>query len=225
MNSAFLRPFKSSRSGIALVGIATMLSLSSCGLFPSENKESTESSPAPSISASAEVSEESKNGDNSNSTPEETEGTDSNEEAPVEAPIEGSEPSEGEASGDIAVGVEEPGYEGGVYIVPEEESVASGTEEIPEVALETSAGEPIESAENRYLTGMKKRNDPGYSDAKLLEIGYETCEYYSESTNQTEFFDKLEQASNGDHEAEVMYVYASGASSITLCPEYEKALN
>lgn len=220
MNSALLGPLKSSRSGIALVGIATMLSLSSCGLFPSNNNESPEPSSAPSISASAEASAEAENAKEATPSDETTEGAEGSEESPAEKPLEETEPVEGEAPGDIAVGVEEPGVEE-LYVAPAEEPVTQGEEEIPEVALETSAGESIESAEGRYLTGMKKRNDVGYSDTKLLDIGYETCEHYGKSTNQTEFWDNLEKASNGDHDAEVMYVYASGASSITLCPEYE----
>lgn len=221
MNSAFIKPLKSTRSGIALLGIAAMLSLSSCGLFPGGDKESTESSPSPSVSASSEA----ENADETSPSAEATEGTDGFEEAPPEGQLEETEPAEGEGSGDIAVGVEEPGFEE-VYVAPEEEPATQGEEEIPEVALETSAGESIESAENRYLIGMKKNNkndELAYSDSKLLDIGYETCEYYSQSNTESELFDKLEQASNGDHDAEVMYIYASGGASLTLCPEYEKA--
>lgn len=226
MNSSPFGSLKSTRSGIALVGIATMLSLSSCSLFPSGDKESPE--PAPSVSSSTEAGTD----ESGNSAPrsESTEEAKNTEEVPAEGthpsePESGeqSHPFEGEApSGDIAFGVEEPGHED-IYIAPDEPVSNNGEpEKIPEVALETSNGEPIQDAENRYLIGMKKNNDPGYSDHKLLDIGYETCGYYSHSANKTEFYDNLTKASNGDKDAEAMYVYASGAASITLCPEYEK---
>lgn len=90
----------------------------------------------------------------------------------------------------------------------------------PAVGAKTSVGEPIKEAEARFVAGAKKRVTGIESDSKILNMGYETCKYYAESANNSEFFQKLEDASNGDHDTEVNYVYISGASANTLCPEF-----
>jgi hypothetical protein len=90
----------------------------------------------------------------------------------------------------------------------------------PAVGGKTSAGEPIADAEARFVQGAKKRVENAGSDSKILSMGYETCEFYSESTTDKELFQKLEDASNGDHQTEVNYLYISGAAAKTLCPEY-----
>lgn len=90
----------------------------------------------------------------------------------------------------------------------------------PAVGGKTSAGEPIADAEDRFIAAAKKRVEDAGSDATILRMGYETCAFYADSTTDTELFEKLEDASSGDHQTEVNYLYISGAASKTLCPEY-----
>lgn len=180
MHSGLSNHLKTARAGIALLGIATMLSLSACG------SGSNEKEPISEPTASASI-------------------------AP--APTEG-------VNEDVVTGVEEPNASD---TTPTEEAVTGDDETsypAPDAELKTSVGEPIKDAEARFLTASKTRVENAGSDDKILAMGYETCEYYGESTTQSEFFDKLEAASNGDHDTEVNYLYISGAASKTICPEF-----
>ena len=165
MNSALMSHLKTARAGVALFGIAAMLSMSACTPAPAPVPDTT-TEPKPSATASAEVS----------ATPSPTEEIDSTDE--------------------------------------------NMTYPAPAVSGKTSVGEPVKDAEARFVTAVKKRVPDAGTDSKLLSMGYEVCGYYGESLNSSELFDKLEVASNGDHDTEVLYVYISGAAANTLCPEH-----
>lgn len=85
----------------------------------------------------------------------------------------------------------------------------------------TSRGEPLDSAEERYVMGMRDKVANNETDAELVDIGYRICQHFVDATDKTDFWNRIEAESNGDHDTEIMWTYATGAASITICPEYE----
>lgn len=101
-----------------------------------------------------------------------------------------------------------------------DKSYSTGTYPIPMDGSTTSVGEPVRDAENRFVQGVTKRLGNFAPDAKVLEMGYETCGFYLHSETNKDLFDKIDDASKGNGSTKAQYSYISGAAAHTLCPEY-----
>jgi len=88
----------------------------------------------------------------------------------------------------------------------------------------TSAGEPAEKAEARYLekaTEATENEDINKSDKELLTMGYETCGHMLNAKDMADARGRIKAEIN-DGVTEDLMVALAGIASTTICPEFSK---